>query len=299
MKLMKIFCCILSLLLLIPFAATAATIPALPEGGVPLVSNGWRFNYDDPDVFSIKNDKVYAALMGYNAYGAFDLSYYDLKEKDTYVIAMDLTINEKFDSYSGPRINFRGSEDGKAYQIAIQSDCVYMLDVDLRTGLFQCIYSNTEFCYELNTTYRVEIVSSASTFSVMIDGKEIYSAGTLAESRPPMFGLGSGVGVWNVANYTMYNASSKTAAVTVKPTGDATNAPTTTTTTVVTTTTAAGGDAAPNGNGGTSATQSTSAPDGDGNATLVIVLVVCGIVLIGAGVFVVLKLGKKKNKGPQ
>lgn len=299
MKLIKILSCMLVLLLIVPFGAMAGNIPSMPDGGTALVSPGWLFNYDDPDVFSIKNDKVYAALMGYNTYGAFDLSYYDLKEKDTYVIALDVTINEKYDTYSGPRINFRGSEDGKAYQIAIQSDCVYVLDVDLRTGLYKCIYSNTEFVYELNTTYRVEIVSSASSFSVVIDGEVIYNNGILSESRPPMFGLGNGVGVWNVGNYTMYNASSNSAPVTLKPTGDATNAPTTTTTTVVTTTTAAGGDAAPSGNGGTSATQSTSAPNSDGSGTLVIVLVVCGIVLIGAGVFVVLKLGEKKNKGPQ
>ena len=301
MRLLKRLACLpaLVLLLLLPFSASAETIPAMPDGGTALVKPGWLFNYDDTDVFSIKNDKVMVALMGYNAYGEFDLSYYDLNDADTYVVAADVTINEKYDTYSGPRINFRGTEEGKAYQIAIQTDCVYVLDVDLRTGWYSCIYSNSSFQYELNTTYHVEIVSSATNFSLMIDGKPIYENGILSEARTPMFGIGNGVCVCNVANYTMYNAFSAETPVTVKPLSDATNpVPTTTATLSISTPTTIADASAVSVPGNSAADIS----DTNGSSTWIIVLAVCGaIVIIGVIVAVILlrRNSAGKTKGLQ
>lgn len=294
MRLLKRLACLsaLVLILILPVSVSAETIPAMPDGGTALVKPGWLFNYDDTDVFSIKNDKVMVALMGYNAYGEFDLSYYDLNDEDTYVVAADITINEKYDTYSGPRINFRGAE-GKAYQVAIQADCVYILDVDLRTGWYTCIYSDTSFVYELNTTYRVEIVSSATNFSLVIDGKPIYENGVLPEARSPMFGIGNGICVCNVANYTMYNASSAETPVTVKPLSDATNpAPTTTTTAVAATTTTLADASA--------VTEPTNTAgdisDTDGGSAWIIVLVIC-VVLVVIGVVVAVILLRRNKTG--
>ena len=147
--------------------------------------------------------------------------------------------------------------------------------------------------YELNTTYRVEIVSSATNFSLVIDGKPIYENGVLPEARSPMFGIGNGICVCNVANYTMYNASSAETPVTVKPLSDATNpAPTTTTTAVAATTTTLADASA--------VTEPTNTAgdisDTDGGSAWIIVLVIC-VVLVVIGVVVAVILLRRNKTG--